>query len=94
MDYAAPEMLEGTRYAGPPQDMWALGILLYTLLFRENPFRSVDEILAGGPLRLPYRPSGPALALMLALLARDPARRPTIDTVLRHPYFTPAPTDF
>lgn len=33
------------RYEGPELEMWSLGVLLYTLLFSENPFCSVEETL-------------------------------------------------
>lgn len=36
--------------------MWSLGVLLYTLLFSENPFCGVDEIL-DAKLKLPFRVS-------------------------------------
>ena len=32
-------------YKGPELEMWSLGVLLYTLLFSENPFCGVEEIL-------------------------------------------------
>ncbi|KAI9319609.1 hypothetical protein BX666DRAFT_1914391 [Dichotomocladium elegans] len=53
LDYAAPEILAGQTYEGPPQDIWALGILLYTLVYRENPFYDIDEILSH-ELRIPF----------------------------------------
>ncbi|OZJ03144.1 hypothetical protein BZG36_04642 [Bifiguratus adelaidae] len=53
LDYAAPEVLQGKAYSGPPQDIWALGILFYTLLYKENPFYNIDEILAR-EMRVPH----------------------------------------
>ena len=53
LDYAAPEILAGQTYEGPAQDIWALGILLYTLVYRENPFYDIDEILSH-ELRIPF----------------------------------------
>lgn len=53
LDYCAPEVLQGNPYEGPPQDIWSLGILLYTLIYKENPFYNIDEILAR-ELRIPY----------------------------------------
>lgn len=45
MEYWAPELLQGISYDGPPQDIWSLGILLHTLIFRETPFYQLDDIL-------------------------------------------------
>lgn len=53
LDYAAPEILRGDTYSGKPQDIWALGILLFTLVYRENPFYNVHEIMER-ELRIPY----------------------------------------
>lgn len=47
MDYAAPEILHGDRYAGPPQDVWAFGIVAYVLLVGECPFASSAESALG-----------------------------------------------
>lgn len=33
------------RYKGPELEMWSLGVLVYTLLFSENPFCSVEETI-------------------------------------------------
>lgn len=40
-DYAAPEVLQGKSYRGKEQDVWALGVLLYTICYKENPFYNV-----------------------------------------------------
>lgn len=40
-------------YEGPELEMWSLGVLLYTLLFSENPFCDVEEIL-DAKLNLPF----------------------------------------
>jgi len=36
-DYSAPETFTN-KYEGPPQDIWSLGVLLYTILFKHVPF--------------------------------------------------------
>ena len=53
LEYCAPEVLKGKPYEGPPQDIWASGILLFTLIYRENPFYNIDEIMERD-LRVPY----------------------------------------
>ncbi|KAI8359076.1 hypothetical protein EDC96DRAFT_237968 [Choanephora cucurbitarum] len=53
LEYCAPEMLRGQPYAGPPQDIWSCGVLLYTLIYQENPFRNIDEIMEK-ELRVPF----------------------------------------
>ncbi|KAL1921201.1 uncharacterized protein VTP21DRAFT_10917 [Calcarisporiella thermophila] len=85
LDYAAPEVISGKKYTGPPQDVWALGILLYTIIFRENPFYTIDEIMAR-ELRIPFILSPGSIELIKWMLNRDVEKRPTIDEVLAHPW--------
>ena len=80
LDYAAPEVLQGKSYRGKEQDIWALGILLYTLVYKENPFYSVDEIL-DHELRIPWIMSAANIELIKQMLDRDVDRRLTISQV-------------
>ncbi|KIW48975.1 hypothetical protein, variant [Exophiala xenobiotica] len=81
IDYAAPEVLQGKSYGGKEQDVWALGILLYTIAYKENPFYNLDEIL-DHPLRAPYLPfSQECLDLIRKMLDRDVEKRITIEEV-------------
>ncbi|ODV94687.1 hypothetical protein PACTADRAFT_76304 [Pachysolen tannophilus NRRL Y-2460] len=83
IDYAAPEVLNGKPYEGKPQDVWATGVLLYTLLYKENPFYNVDEIMEG-ELRIPYVVSEGATSLIKKILNRDIEKRPTMQEILEH----------
>lgn len=83
IDYAAPEVLSGNPYLGRPQDVWALGILLYTIVYKENPFYDVDEILEG-ELRVPFVMSEDCLDLIKMILNRDANKRPTIEEIKAH----------
>ncbi|KAK4697333.1 hypothetical protein P7C71_g720, partial [Lecanoromycetidae sp. Uapishka_2] len=83
IDYAAPEVLQGKSYRGKEQDIWALGILLYTLVYKENPFYSIDEIL-DHELRIPWIMSQPSIDLIKAMLNRDVDQRLTITQVKEH----------
>jgi serine/threonine-protein kinase len=81
--YMAPEVLAGGE-AGPPADVWALGITLYELLTGEKPFRGRDsEDLFASIQRGKYRrvrALAPDCPRRLAraverCLSHDPARR-------------------
>lgn len=52
-------------YEGPELEMWSLGVLLFTLLFSENPFCDVEEIL-DAKLKLPFSVSSGMLAFCAA----------------------------
>ena len=41
--YMSPEICAKGKYDGPASDMWAAGILLYTMLFGNQPFRAQLE---------------------------------------------------
>lgn len=66
--------------------MWALGILLYTIVYKENPFYSIDEIM-DRDLRVPYIMSEDSIDLIRLMLDRDVASRITIEQVRAHPWF-------
>jgi protein-serine/threonine kinase len=83
IDYAAPEVLAGQSYRGKEQDVWALGILLYTIVYKENPFYSIDEIM-DHDLRVPYVMSEASIDLVRLMLNRDVDQRITISEVLEH----------
>ncbi|EAW11498.1 serine/threonine-protein kinase [Aspergillus clavatus NRRL 1] len=86
IDYAAPEVLQGKSYRGKEQDIWALGILLYTIVYKENPFYNIDEIL-DHPLRIPFVPfSEECIDLIRKMLDRDVDNRLTITEVMEHPW--------
>ncbi|KAL4906609.1 hypothetical protein BDW74DRAFT_167216 [Aspergillus multicolor] len=86
IDYAAPEVLQGKSYRGKEQDIWALGILLYTIVYKENPFYNIDEIL-DHPLRVPFIPfSEDCIDLIRRMLDRDVDNRLTIGEVMEHPW--------
>ena len=85
VDYAAPEVLAGKPYRGKEQDVWALGILLYTIIYKENPFYSIDEIM-DQDLRVPFIMSEDSIDLVRLMLDRDVERRIGIEGVVEHPW--------
>lgn len=75
----------GKPYKGKEQDVWALGILLYTIIYKENPFYSIDEIM-DHHLRVPFVLSDDSIDLIRLMLERDVNRRVTIEDVVQHPW--------
>jgi hypothetical protein len=79
LPYVAPEQASGQR-AGPAADLWALGATLWFAVEGAAPFErggpaaTLGAILHDPPGR-PTR-AGPLEPVLLALLVKDPARRP------------------
>ncbi|XP_024922045.1 LOW QUALITY PROTEIN: PAS domain-containing serine/threonine-protein kinase [Cynoglossus semilaevis] len=87
LEYCSPEVLQGNPYEGPELELWSLGVLLYTLLFSENPFCDVGEILTA-KLKTPF-PLSPDLSDMLyGMLNPDPVQRMTLDQLLLQPWIS------
>ncbi|KAK9465269.1 kinase-like domain-containing protein [Lipomyces arxii] len=81
IDYAAPEVLRGKSYGGKEQDVWAAGVLLYTIVYKENPFYDANEIM-NSELRIPHIMSEESVSLIKRMLHRDVDSRPTMRDVL------------
>lgn len=45
--FAPPEVIRGLRYKGSESEVWTLGILLFTMAFRQSPFTDSQAILYG-----------------------------------------------
>jgi eukaryotic-like serine/threonine-protein kinase len=78
--YMAPEQARGEG-SGPPADFWALGATMFYAVEGEPPFDRGTSIatlaaVVNEPPRSPRR-AGPLAALLDALLAKDPAARPS-----------------
>ncbi|XP_035490716.2 PAS domain-containing serine/threonine-protein kinase isoform X1 [Scophthalmus maximus] len=89
LEYCSPEVLQGNPYEGPELEMWSLGVLLYTLLFSENPFCDVGEILVA-KLKPPFPLSSDLNGLLRGLLHPDPVQRTTLDQLLLHSWISQA----
>ncbi|XP_016147325.1 PAS domain-containing serine/threonine-protein kinase isoform X2 [Sinocyclocheilus grahami] len=81
LEYCSPEVLQGNPYEGPELEMWSLGVLLYTLLFSENPFCSVEETLLAR-LSPPCQISTELYALLAGLLHPVVDQRMTLEELL------------
>lgn len=80
--YMAPEIVSRIEYAGPPADIWALGVLLFALLCGCFPFRGSNDKelyskICSGIYNIPsHVPAGAAL-LLTRIFSVDPTLRPT-----------------
>lgn len=92
--YMAPEQCDPSRApVGPAADVWGLGATLFHAIATEVPFPRPDEArdsaepterfpqLVEEPRPLPARVPQPLAELVLAMLAQDPAARPTARAV-------------
>ncbi|WUB80315.1 serine/threonine protein kinase [Streptomyces platensis] len=84
IDYLAPERVKGGT-PGPASDLWALGATLYQAVEGRSPFRKPTAVetayaIAMDPLVAP-RNAGTLAPLIEALLAKEPAERPTAEVV-------------
>ncbi|MEU1232487.1 serine/threonine-protein kinase [Streptomyces sp. NPDC005828] len=80
LDFLAPERAQG-QDPGPASDVWAVGATLYAAVEGSSPFRrtstwSTLAAIVTEPLPEPRR-SGPLTPVLLRLLDKDPASRPT-----------------
>lgn len=82
IDYMAPERIQGDT-PGPASDLWALGATLYQAVEGQPPFRRLTPVetaysIVTAPLE-PMKRAGPLEPLITALLAKDPAERPSAE---------------
>ena len=88
----APEILGKKDYAGPPTDIWALGVILYYMICGAYPFKGSDETELYKKTRmaqfaLPGYISQDVRMLIVSMLKSEPAERPTADRLLRDRWF-------
>ncbi|RUS90947.1 hypothetical protein EGW08_001251 [Elysia chlorotica] len=88
MEYCSPEVFSGASYRGPEVDMWALGVTLYTMVYRVNPFTVEEMPETFSQLEFPDSEEDPVCdsdmrELLCGLLEPDPASRLTMGQALR-----------
>ncbi|MFI6153455.1 serine/threonine-protein kinase [Kitasatospora sp. NPDC051170] len=85
-DYLAPERAQGER-PGPASDLWGLGATLWAAVEGRSPFRRdspITTLAAVVDEPLPdSRRAGPLGPVLAALMAKDPADRPSADEAAR-----------
>ena len=94
VEYCSPEVLRGHPYHGPELEMWSLGVLLYILMFGENPFYNAEDTMRA-ELHPPHNDaSAVCMELIEACLEADPSRRASLWFIKEHHWLSfPASLD-
>lgn len=97
--YACPDIRWGRPYNGISADVWALGVVLYTMLYFRYPFDADQDrwaffrqrVSCDGPLvfngNVPV--SQHAIDLLGQMLRKKSSERPSTQQILDHPFFGP-----
>ena len=102
LSYMAPECLEKVAAATSPAiDCWAIGIMLYTMIFGTLPFYASDEralvkLIRETPVKFPKDKPITAMGKQLIkdLLHKDPEKRLQLIDLVTRDYNTMSATDF
>ena len=95
-----PEIVNKTEYCGPPADIWALGVLLFTMLSGCFPYRGATDKelytkISHADYKLPSEVqkslSGAAIDLITSLFQINADNRPTAKQILNHPWLHGVP---
>lgn len=90
--YIAPEVLGGEGYTGFPVDIWSSGVVLYSLLMGNIPFKAqnlneLQSLIMTGNYKRIEGISQNGKDLLNKLLEINPNKRITPDEALNHPWF-------
>lgn len=94
-NYIAPEVLDGKHGHSYEVDIWSLGVVIYTLLIGKPPFETSDVKTTykrikmnaySFPDHIPL--SNEARGLITRILHSEPTKRPSLDDMLSHEFFT------
>ncbi|KAG2765848.1 hypothetical protein PC129_g3931 [Phytophthora cactorum] len=99
ISYLAPEVFRGTSNAGPPLDVWSLGVILFAIVCGRLPFEGPDlqgtnrpreNVIRNRIMRCQFKLDtdlSPALTdLVVRMLKPDPNERATIPEIFSHPW--------
>ncbi|XP_039620636.1 serine/threonine-protein kinase pim-2-like [Polypterus senegalus] len=83
LKYAPPEWFTKKRYEAAPATVWALGVVLYALVFGVFPFETCKDTVKGN-IAFPKNITRECRKLILHCLSKCPRERPSLEDILRH----------
>ncbi|XP_049887138.1 serine/threonine-protein kinase polo isoform X2 [Pectinophora gossypiella] len=91
-NYIAPEILTKKGHSFEV-DIWSLGCIMYTLLVGKPPFetstlKDTYKRIKQCEYRIPSSLRKPAASMIVLQLQSNPARRPSVDKLLQHEFFS------
>ncbi|KAJ3445248.1 map/microtubule affinity-regulating kinase [Anaeramoeba flamelloides] len=92
--FLPPEICSGKKnFSGKDQDIWAVGISLYYMVFGMLPFLARNplklfEKIQNEKLTIPEKTETDLKSLILGILEKDPDNRMKIDEIYTHPWVT------
>jgi serine/threonine protein kinase len=93
--YMSPELIDRRPCDPMANDMWALGVTFYEMAFGALPWTSrraqgmSAEIIAGA-VQIPVQTAPNFMVLLKKMMNMDPAKRGTMQEILRMPFFSGA----
>eukprot|EP00835_Amoeboradix_gromovi_P005297 NODE_485_length_7794_cov_0.605848.p2 type:complete len:386 gc:universal NODE_485_length_7794_cov_0.605848:368-1525(+) len=100
IQYASPEVVRYHGYCGFMQEVWSLGILMFTLLFGYSPFKNKGEILFREIKFNSVKPhlaksiSNDCKSLLLGCLSRNMLERYTLNDIMDSKWLDYTPQQF
>lgn len=94
--YFSPEICRGDNHSGKPSDIWALGVTLFLLLFKDYPFKAKSQDYKALYHNIKHSvPEFPhdfadfqAIDLLEKMLIKNPKKRISIKEIMNHDWVT------
>jgi BR serine/threonine kinase len=92
LGYMSPELLERRSMDAMANDVWALGVTFYEMIFGQRPWQSsrINDLkmqITSGLIGIPADIPAPVGAAIRKMLSLDPTRRPTMNWIVDQPFF-------
>ncbi|XP_058618436.1 uncharacterized protein LOC131531594 [Onychostoma macrolepis] len=81
-----PEFYKDLKYEAGPTTVWSLGFMMYSMIYKRQPFRSLKDMMHGS-LRFKHKISTELQDLICRCMTLDPTERATVEEILQHEWF-------